>query len=382
MTDRLFCVFVVASTAGSGGAPNNSGRDAFGISGMTELKTRRYLPNRILEHYAVDRKPGALAETDMLDRKAAAKSSLALSNMRALVILTVLAFHSVLAYLGSLGPAAFPFDDAPYKWRAFPIVDSHRWFGFDIFCAWQDVYLMSLMFFLSALFTWPSLTRKGSWKFLSDRFLRLGVPFAFALIVVMPLALYPVYRVTAVDPSLAAYWRHLLALPFWPNGPMWFLWQLLALTVVAAGLHRFVPHWVEALGRWSSSAGIHPGRYFIGLVTASAIAYVPLALVFTPWIGPITDCSLSSSAARCTTRSITSPVLGSAPSGSSAACSRPRECWRGGWAGWLALALALPGALDGADRPADDRRDLRIRSACGSPSISASCWLARVAAFS
>ncbi|HEX4112634.1 MAG TPA: acyltransferase [Stellaceae bacterium] len=211
------------------------------------------------------------------------KSSLALNNLRALVILTVLAFHSVLAYLGSLGPAAFPFDNPPFEWRAFPIVDSHRWFGFDVFCAWQDVYLMALMFFLSALFTWPSLARKRDWKFLSDRFQRLGVPFVFALIVVMPLALYPVYRVTAVDPSLLAYGRHFLALPFWPNGPMWFLWQLLALTVLAAGLHRFAPHWVEFLGRVSSTAGARPGRYFIGLTTASVVAYVPLALAFSPW---------------------------------------------------------------------------------------------------
>src|ERR1700691_5605368 len=135
------------------------------------------------------------------------KSSLALNNLRALVILTVLAFHSVLAYLGSLGASAFPFDSSPYEWRAFPIVDSHRWFGFDVFCAWQDVYLMALMFFLSALFTWPSLARKQARKFLGDRFLRLGVPFVFALIVVMPLALYPVYRVTAVDPGLGAHRR-------------------------------------------------------------------------------------------------------------------------------------------------------------------------------
>ena len=212
-----------------------------------------------------------------------AATSLALSNLRALVILVVLAFHSVLAYLGSLTVTAFPFDDSPYKWRAFPIVDSHRWFGFDIFCAWQDVYLMSLMFFLSALFTWPGLRRKQTGKFLADRCLRLGVPFVFALTVVMPLALYPVYRVTAVDPTLLGYVRHYQALPFWPNGPMWFLWQLLALTAVAAGLHRFAPQWIERLGRLSASAGNRPGRFFLALATASALAYVPLALIFTPW---------------------------------------------------------------------------------------------------
>src|ERR1700743_1221470 len=137
------------------------------------------------------------------------RSSIALNNLRGVVILVVVAFHSVLAYLGSLGSVPFQFDLSPFEWRAFPIVDSHRWFGFDIFCAWQDVYLMSLMFFLSALFTWPSRMRKGAWRFLKDRVLRLGVPFAFALIVIMPIALYPVYRVSATDPSIAAYGQHL-----------------------------------------------------------------------------------------------------------------------------------------------------------------------------
>jgi glucans biosynthesis protein C len=211
------------------------------------------------------------------------KSSLALNNLRGIVILLVLAFHSVLAYLGSLGPSAFPFDEAPYQWRAFPIVDSHRFYGFDAFCAWQDVYLMALMFFLSALFTWPSLKRKRGAKFLSGRFQRLGVPFIFGVAVVIPIALYPAYRVTAADPSLTAYVRHYLALPFWPNGPLWFLWQLLALTILATALHRFAPSWIESLGRRSASARAHPGRYFVALALAAALAYVPLALIFTPW---------------------------------------------------------------------------------------------------
>ena len=227
--------------------------------------------------------PRGFAKPRDLSRTKRTKSSVALNNLRALVILIVVGFHSALAYLGSQRASPFPFDQSPFEWRAFPILDSHRWFGFDIFCAWQDVYLMSLMFFLSALFTWPSLTRKGSGKFLADRFLRLGVPFGFALAVVVPIAVYPAYRVTAADPGVIAYARHFLALPFWPNGPMWFLWQLLALTVVAALLHRFAPHWVALLGRWSSSAGAHPGRFFAGLAAASALAYVPLAVAFTPW---------------------------------------------------------------------------------------------------
>jgi glucan biosynthesis protein C len=210
-------------------------------------------------------------------------SSLALSNLRAFVILIVLAFHSFLAYLGSLPDAPFPFDIAPFRWNAFPIVDSQRWFGFDIFCAFQDVYLMSFMFFLSGLFVWPSLKRKGSAVFLSDRFWRIGVPFLGGVLILAPIALYPAYLVTATDPSLSAYWQHWLALPFWPSGPAWFLWQLLALNVLAATMFRVAPSWGEALGRISASASEQPMRYFALLVTLSAIAYIPLALAFTPW---------------------------------------------------------------------------------------------------
>src|SRR5215467_13007348 len=42
----------------------------------------------------------------------------------------------------------------------------------------NDTFFMALMFLLSGLFVWPSLERKGSARFLRDRTLRLGVPFA------------------------------------------------------------------------------------------------------------------------------------------------------------------------------------------------------------
>ena len=211
-------------------------------------------------------------------------SSLALSNLRAIVILIVLGFHSMLAYLVWVPTAAATdFVSPPYAWRSFPIIDSHRFFGFDLFCAWQDVYLMALLFFLSGLFVWPSLTRKKEWSFLRDRVLRLGLPFVFGILVLIPLALYPAYRVTAIDPSVAAYWDAWFALPFWTNGPLWFLWQLLALNVIVAGLHWLAPNAIASLGRWSATAQAHFARYFIALLVVSALAYVPLAVAFTPW---------------------------------------------------------------------------------------------------
>ncbi|HXL32425.1 MAG TPA: acyltransferase [Bradyrhizobium sp.] len=215
---------------------------------------------------------------------------LALHNLRTVVIVIVLAVHAVIAYLGSSPAFSFNFDDPPYRWRSIPIVDSERWFGFDIFCAFQDVYLISLLFFLSGLFVWPSLARSGSRIFLRDRLLRIGVPFALTVGLLMPLAHYPVYRVTAVDPGLASFWQHWLALPFWPAGPPWFLWVLLVFDFTAAVFYQLAPASGEALGRSFGQLGTRPKPFVIALLSASALAYVPLALVFNPWdwfhIGP------------------------------------------------------------------------------------------------
>src|SRR5256885_17201773 len=94
-------------------------------------------------------------------RSRMSKSSLALSNLRGFAIVMVVAFHSFIAYLGSQPASQLPFDLPPYGWRANPIVDSARWFGFDLFCAFQYVFLLHLMFFFSGPFVLPGFCANG-----------------------------------------------------------------------------------------------------------------------------------------------------------------------------------------------------------------------------
>src|SRR5215831_5747772 len=217
-------------------------------------------------------------------------STHALNNLRTFAIVIVLAVHSFAAYLGSSPASPFRFDDPPFRWRSIPIIDNDRWFGFDVFCASQDTYLIALLFFLSGLFVWPSLARKGPRIFLRDRAVRLGLPFALTAGLLMPVAHYPIYRVTAVDPGLAAYWHHWLALPFWPIGPSWFLWMLLAFDLGAAALFGLARRSGEAIGQLVGKLSARPTAFVIALAAVSALAYLPLALVFTPWtwfhVGP------------------------------------------------------------------------------------------------
>jgi len=217
---------------------------------------------------------GAVTSTNM---------STPLSNLRATVIIIVVAFHSVLAYLASQPLHPFPFDAAPYRWIAFPIIDKERWFGFDLFCAWQDISLMSLMFFLAGLFAPASLTRKGSLVYLKDRWWRIAVPFLIAVAILSPLAYFASYRATAADPSMTAFWQHWRALPMWPSGPQWFLWQLFLLNALAAVLYAIAPRSLAALARFAGRFDDRPLSLVAGLVVASFAAYVPLAMAFSAW---------------------------------------------------------------------------------------------------
>jgi hypothetical protein len=108
------------------------------------------------------------------------------------------------------------------------------------------------------------------------------LPFAFVVLCLMPATLYPTYLQTADNPSFSAYIRHWLQLPFWPCGPMWFLWLLLVADFAAAVLHQFAPRLGTLLLRIAPAAAARPGACFFGFIFASALAYVPLAIVFGP----------------------------------------------------------------------------------------------------
>lgn len=253
------------------------------LGGQSELRRRN-------ERTAIDRQsapggPSLSSEVQqfLVPKPAHREVSIALHNLRGLAIALLLMLHSSLAYLGSVQASSYPFDRPPYGWLAFPVLDHERWFGFDLFGAWQDVYLMALMFFLSGIFTWPSLARDGAGKFFARRLLRLGAPFVLGVTIVMPVALYPVYRITNASPTLSGYIDEYLGLPFVPNGPMWFLWLLLAFNALTAGVHRFWPLNASTFETLWDTVARRPTGVFAAWLLIAAAAYVPLALAFTPW---------------------------------------------------------------------------------------------------
>ena len=218
--------------------------------------------------------------------------NLSVGYLRAFITLLVLAHHAALAYHPFAPPPPATLVAQPRWWQAFPVVDPQRWSGFSVFVGFDDIFFMALMFFLSGLFVCKSIERKGVKTFLRDRLLRLGLPFVVAATVIAPLAYYPAYLLTGSPAGVAGFWRQWMGLGNWPAGPAWFIWLLLAFDVVAAALFALAPKFVAWFGRATSDASTCPATLFALLVGLSAVAYIPLAIKFTPgyWsaFGPFT----------------------------------------------------------------------------------------------
>lgn len=205
----------------------------------------------------------------------------ALSSLRTFLTLLVVAHHAALAYHPFAPPLPASIGAGPGLWLAFPIVDAQRWARADLFAGFNDVFFMSLMFFVSGAVAWPSLARRGAAAFARERALRLGAPLVVSAVLLAPLAYYATYVATGADPSPAAFARTWLALGIYPAGPAWFLWVLLAFGLAAAALTVAAPHWGDVLGRITGRLSARPVVFAGALVAMSALAYVPMALAFT-----------------------------------------------------------------------------------------------------
>jgi len=217
--------------------------------------------------------------------------NVAIGYLRGFLVILVLAHHSAVAYFLGAPISRVPLPEIPMLWRAFPVVDLHAHsMLLTLFVSFNDTFFMALMFFLSGLFVWPSLTRKGNASFRRDRFKRLGIPFLFAAAIIAPLAYYPSYLI-AGGRGVAGYAHDWLSFGDWPTGPAWFIWLLLAFDLVVGAIFAFAPGFGDALSRLADNAREHPVRFFAMFVAAAMAAYVPMVAVFGPaaWtsIGPL-----------------------------------------------------------------------------------------------
>jgi hypothetical protein len=223
---------------------------------------------------------------ETLDLTEASGRRIEFDYLRACVITLVLFVHAALAYT----TAAFINLENPIT-SSNPVVNGQRWIGFDLIVALNETFSMPLLFFVSGLFVWQSLTRKGARKYFGDRLKKLGLPFVIGVLFLIPLAYYPaqleVGQITEKDTSYPFFWLGMVRSGFGTAGPLWFLWLLLAFNCLVALLYRGGHFFgVFFKGRLNIILG-RSVAFFAVLLGISISVYLPIAIIFGPlkWIG-------------------------------------------------------------------------------------------------
>ncbi len=203
----------------------------------------------------------------------------AIGYLRAFIVLLVVAHHTALAWVPYAPPPASTLLAPPRPWLAIPVVDHVRWAPTLPFVAFNDVFFMSLMFFLSGLFFSQGLERRGLVRFLRDRAIRLGIPLVVSLALLSAAAYYPSYLQTSEHTGL---WHQWTAIGFPPTGPAWFVAVLLVFDCVAATLFTLVPAAMPTLAAITLRLSRSPQLFFSVLLGITALVYIPMAIAFTP----------------------------------------------------------------------------------------------------
>ncbi len=195
---------------------------------------------------------------------------LSIDYLRTTLTLMVLAHHSCLAYTSW---AHFDKQDS-FRSNA-PVVDVTRWAFFDYAENFNDVFFMSLMFFISGLFVYAAIKKHGTVRFIRDRGRRLGIPFAFALVILMPIAYYASWQLSVNNHGFVDFYRRLAARRFYA-GPPWFIWTLFLFDVALALIVWPVQRWIPKAGQLMTRLQTRPLLTFVVLFVLAVAAYLPL----------------------------------------------------------------------------------------------------------
>jgi surface polysaccharide O-acyltransferase-like enzyme len=188
--------------------------------------------------------------------------NLSLDRARTFLTLVVLLHHAVI----------------PYTYYGH--TDPKEFFAFDMIVLATDSFFMAMFFFLSGLFAWSGIGRKGAVSYLTDRLLRLGLPFVICAFTIIPLAYYAISLRQHPEIGFSEYWSNMVTKGPWPSGPIWFLWVLLTFDVVACILHRLSPNLLDPINRLSLRARRRPVEFFAVMLAVTAAFYVPGLMIY------------------------------------------------------------------------------------------------------
>jgi glucan biosynthesis protein C len=206
---------------------------------------------------------------------------LSIDYLRTTITLMVLAHHSCLAY------TSWAFFDKQDSFRSnSPVVDVTRWAFFDYAENFNDVFFMSLMFFISGLFVYGAIKKHGTVQFMRDRARRLWIPYVFALVILMPIAYYASWQLSVNNHGFWDFYKRVAARGFYA-GPPWFIYTLFLFDVALALIAWPLLRWIPNAGRRMTRLQTRPILTFVIMFVLAAAAYLPLLsrYGFSAWTG-------------------------------------------------------------------------------------------------
>lgn len=155
--------------------------------------------------------------------RASAQRDLYIDRLRSIMTGFVILHHTAITY-GAIG-GWFWYELKPSRALSSQLL--------ILFCTINQAYFMGFFFLLAGYFTPGALERKGSARFIGDRFLRLGIPLLAFIVLLGPLTAALAHfgdtgRFWEVFPYL---WKHGILIP----GPLWFAEALLLFSLVYSG---------------------------------------------------------------------------------------------------------------------------------------------------
>ncbi|SDZ52657.1 Acyltransferase family protein [Asanoa ishikariensis] len=147
-------------------------------------------------------------------------------NLRAVMVAWIIGGHALLGYSAIGG---WPYDEVqettfhPKSELAMAVVVGPT-----------GLFVIGTFFFIAGLFAPAAMARKGPGKFVSERLVRLGVPFLLFALLVWPLFMWFAYLAAGYQVSF--WWEFTHRHPFLDSGPLWFAEILLYVSLAYAAL--------------------------------------------------------------------------------------------------------------------------------------------------
>lgn len=158
------------------------------------------------------------------------------------------------------------------------ITDSDKFAGFDLIALYNDSFFMFSFFFVSGLYSYKALLKKGAVEYLEERLLRLMLPFAFGTLFINPVAHYFSFikRENTVF-SMTGYIRYLIEnFGRTEANHLWFLWLLFLFSIILV-LYERSKRLMNLDFRVNQEKYVaNPYRFTIIMLAAGLILFLPL----------------------------------------------------------------------------------------------------------